>query len=217
MRALPDVVRLGRAFWVVCGAIALLAASAPKIVDGAWYDGAGNEVMMAPGSFVFDPLKPGARDLSFLVGLFDGACLKKRTGTENARAEIEARPSWGFRFIDADAGVSSGARMDGWQADDVSVTSQDKAWPLAECNVYAARSSADDFAAIVSAVSAATGVQPDNTYRAHRADGGKIDGRTARWSMTGPDAKPRRVYASVFANNDQANFIHLGLTEARPK
>jgi hypothetical protein len=121
----------------------VLSAELPKVVDGAWFDGSGAEVFLPEKAFRSDAIASGHKSLQDLTDLFNEACLQVPVGTEFARSAIESRRDWGFIFIDANAGTAPGARLDGWQSAEMTVTSQGTTWPLAECNVYAARNSLD--------------------------------------------------------------------------
>ncbi|WP_375394762.1 hypothetical protein [uncultured Sphingomonas sp.] len=191
------------------------AFASPRAVAGAWFDAGGSEVSLSSKAFDYVRLVPSVRDTAAIVSLFKDACVRVPVGTDSARSAIDARADWGFQFLDVDAGVPSGARLDGWQAKDVSVTSQVEAWPLAECNVLVNTAAATDIAPIVDMVSALVGTKPDKTYRTRSADGRRLDGQTMRWSAAGPAGETRHIYASAYTDMNGAKALHLGLTEAR--
>ena len=193
------------------------AAEPGKSVAGAWFDGGGSEVSLSSKAFDYDRLTPGSRDIGEILQLFQDVCVHAAIGVDAARPAVEARPAWGFRFLAVDGGVPSGAKLDGWQAEDVSVTSQLKLWPLAECNVLASRIAAIEPPTLIGSLSRVLGSQPDKLYRAKSADDRGLDGMTARWSVTGPSGQPRKVYASAYTDINGAHALHLGLTESRPK
>lgn len=206
--------------WFACSillATSAVAHDAQGTIAGAWFDGAGNEVFLPAKSFTSEPLTPASRPVADIVALFDEACVRAPVSMETARPAIDARASWGFRYLDADAGTGPGSRLDGWQAMDVSVSSQPRAWPLAECNVTAARRGADPFPAVAADVSRRLGAQPDRQYRPRMASGGVLDGQAARWSVQGPSGKLRQVYLSSYTDRMGGHTLHLGLTEMRPK
>jgi hypothetical protein len=217
-RASVEIAQMRCRFSVLALVPALAAAQGPpQTLAGAWFDGGGNEVSLSTKSFNYDRLKPGSRPMSDVAALFWDACLQVPIGTSAARSAIDARSSWGFRFFDADAGTSQGVRLDGWQADDVSVSSQSTAWPLAQCNVLAGRSTREDLSPVVSVLSGLLGEEPDKRYRARSADGRGIEGAAARWTVSGPSGFPRRVYVSSYSDLNGSFALHLGLTEARRK
>lgn len=193
------------------------AAQSGKVVTGAWFDGGGAEVSLSSKTFNYERLSPGPRDIGAVVQLFQDACVHAAVGVDAARPAIQARSDWAFRFLDVDAGVPLSVRLDGWQTMDVSITSQVRAWPLAECNVLAARSDIPDLVSVTSSLTAILGAEPDKHYQARSADGRKLDGRTVRWSVAGPNRQARRVYASAYTDINGAHALHLGLTESRPK
>lgn len=203
-------------------AVALLSASAAhgvepsRIIDGAWYDGGGSEVVLTGDSFRKDPIAPGTRHLGDLVKLFADACLNVPIGTAAAKPAIEKRRDWQFRYIDADAGTRPGARLDGWQASDVTVSSHWDTWPLAECNVLAARSFQEEADAVGALITASLSIEPVKRGNVRRADGGKVQGTTWRWDVNGPGGAARHIYASIVKQTDRY-FLHLGVTELRPR
>ncbi len=184
----------------------------PRVVDGGWFDAAGSEIVLRKQAFAWTPIVPGDRPLADLVTLFDAACLRVEIGSAAALPAIEARRDWGFSYLDADAGTTPGARLDGWQASDVTLTSQPAAWPLAECNLLAARSTADTVDAVAALLTARLGTPPARTTAA-RVDN-KAAGTLLRWDVAGPTGAPRRIYASLTIRSG-VRYLHLGVTEPR--
>ena len=192
---------------------AVRAAETQLVIDSAWIDGAGNEVFVSNASFHSNPMKPSARPISDLIKLFDEACLRVPVGTDFARSAVTTRSEWGFSYIDADAGTKAGARLDGWQATDVTLSSQRDTWPLAECNLLAARQNSDAIDLVTNDFNARLSARPSKSQPTRRSDGLKSAGTTLRWDVAGPSGKPRRVYASITSFKG-VNYLHLGVTES---